>query len=264
MSNATTTPNPILWVPGWAATPRTFRPLQQRLPGCEHVCVDFRDVTTSDNLLGRVKDAILENAVVIGWSMGAMLALQAAAESESVAAVVVINGTLRFASDDRAFGWPTPILRRMQKRLATDAEATVTQFVESMFVNPETARSYIEACHHGNVLAESAFDRLALIAGLDYLATTDLTASVANFTCPVLWLHGTDDRICPGAAARQSVELLPNCTLREIPAGHAPFYEQPDETAAAIKEFLHSLNPERYEAPSASVTSSRNGTDLRC
>jgi len=41
--------------------------------------------------------------VVIGWSMGAMLALQAAAESESVAAVVVINGTLRFASDDKSY-----------------------------------------------------------------------------------------------------------------------------------------------------------------
>jgi len=56
---------------------------------------------------------------------------------------------------------------------------------------------------------------------------------------PTLWMGGVCDTLVPIAALRRVHEHYPHMPLQEVAlAGHAPFISHPQETAAAISEFL--------------------------
>jgi 3-oxoadipate enol-lactonase len=60
--------------------------------------------------------------------------------------------------------------------------------------------------------------------------------------CPVLFVVGTEDVLCPPALARMAHERLPVSTFVEIEgAGHSAYYEQPDRFNAVLDGWLQSL-----------------------
>jgi pimeloyl-ACP methyl ester carboxylesterase len=60
-------------------------------------------------------------------------------------------------------------------------------------------------------------------------------------TCPVLLVHGTEDRLVPVAAARAAARANPAWSLREFPGvGHVPQLEVPRQTADAVLDWLGS------------------------
>ena len=70
---------------------------------------------------------------------------------------------------------------------------------------------------------------------------TDTTEDLKKMNIPVLLLHGDDDQIVPiGAAARESIKLLPNGKLKEYPGGpHALPNTNVDEINNDLLEFLN-------------------------
>ena len=57
---------------------------------------------------------------------------------------------------------------------------------------------------------------------------------IGTVTCPVLLIHGTEDRLVPVAAARAAAHANPAWSLREFPGvGHVPQLEVPRQTADA-------------------------------
>ena len=60
--------------------------------------------------------------------------------------------------------------------------------------------------------------------------------------CPVLIVHGTDDKIIPMKDAEIMEKMIPNSHLVKINnAGHLPNLEQPDKYNLAVREFLNAL-----------------------
>ena len=60
-------------------------------------------------------------------------------------------------------------------------------------------------------------------------------------TCPVLLIHGTEDRLVPVAAARAAARANPAWSLCEFPGvGHVPQLEVPRQTADAVLDWLGS------------------------
>jgi 3-oxoadipate enol-lactonase len=52
-----------------------------------------------------------------------------------------------------------------------------------------------------------------------------------------LVIHGSEDLLIPVAHGEEVAELLPDATLQLLPTGHVPFWEMPEDTAAAIAAF---------------------------
>ena len=79
------------------------------------------------------------------------------------------------------------------------------------------------------------FSPKALQAGLDYLATTDITPLLPNIKVPMLWINGADDPICPA----KSIELLPEDSNYVIipEAGHLPHWTRANEVRWMIEDF---------------------------
>ncbi len=66
------------------------------------------------------------------------------------------------------------------------------------------------------------------------ISHTDL----ATISVPTLLLWGDADVFLTPPAGRPSWSRLAHPTLVELPAGHAPWLNKPDESAAAVREFL--------------------------
>lgn len=67
----------------------------------------------------------------------------------------------------------------------------------------------------------------------------DTSARLQNIPHPTLILHGTDDRLSPGANALYLVQHLPNARLHWLPeVGHSPNAEEPQRFHKEIQDFL--------------------------
>ncbi len=63
-------------------------------------------------------------------------------------------------------------------------------------------------------------------------------AELATIPVPTLFVWGDEDVFLSPEAARGSITSIPNSTLVELHAGHAPWLNKPEESAAAVREFL--------------------------
>jgi len=67
----------------------------------------------------------------------------------------------------------------------------------------------------------------------------DRTATLARFKGPALVLMGEHDRLCPRDRHDLMHALMPQSRLVILPgAGHLPPLERPNETTAALKDWL--------------------------
>lgn len=196
--------------------------------------------------LGALLDALaLERAVVLGWSLGAQVALAAAADPKvraRVAALVLVSATPRFTEGE---GWPHGLPARSVEGLAArvrrDAAKAVARFFDGMFVDGELdapGRARAEAVR----AAVPPADPAALLSGLDVLARADLRAALPALDVPALVVHGDRDPVCPPGAARATAAAIPGARLALLPgAGHAPFLSRPGPFRDALGSFLAAL-----------------------
>jgi pimeloyl-ACP methyl ester carboxylesterase len=61
---------------------------------------------------------------------------------------------------------------------------------------------------------------------------------LARVTVPAAFMWGTEDAFLPSVRARPWVEKIPHATLHEVPAGHAPHFEDPTGAALLITQHL--------------------------
>jgi len=187
----------------------------------------------------------LERAVLVGWSLGAEVALAAAASPAvraRLAALVLVSGTPRFTDGE---GWPHGLPARgvegLAARVRRDAPRAVARFFDGMFVEGEldgAARARAEAVR----AAVPPADPAALLSGLAVLARADLRAALPALDLPVLLVHGDRDPVCPPGASRAMAAAIPGARLVELAgAGHAPFLSRPEPFRDALSSFLASL-----------------------
>lgn len=199
---------------------------------------------TVDRLADRLAAATPSPAVLVGWSLGGMVALAwAAMWPERVRGLVLVGATPAFVQ--RA-DWPhaiTPVLfETFAHSLAHDWRATLQRFLALQARGSDAARTVIGRLRailfaHGEPAPET------LAAGLDLLRTTDLRPRLADVRVPTLIVHGGRDTLCPPAAAEWLAANLTNARLALLPhAAHAPFLSHPEAFRTRLEEFLDALD----------------------
>ncbi|AJY74718.1 alpha/beta hydrolase [Paenibacillus beijingensis] len=183
------------------------------------------------------KPAALRGPLLIaGWSLGGLLALRLAAQGLADG-LVLLAATARFVrpkhETDR--GWPDGYVRRMSAALAGDRQAVETQFRSILFTDAE-CESGLDA----SLPAAGSWTTPALLAGLDLLRREEQLTRLPEIDCPVLLVHGTDDKVCPFGAAQEMGELLPQAELIAAEGcGHVPFLGREAQTAEAVRRWWH-------------------------
>ncbi len=230
------TPVHAVLIPGWGATEECWQTLLPLLPGVTPHPLDWSEAARGGPAaVATALAGVPRPRLLIGWSLGAQLALQAALEAPAEAdRLILFAGTARFCADADYPGAPAAALRAMRLRLTRHPARVLEDFAQTCFApdgSPDRQAAYLRQAETFSI------DDLAL--GLDTLARLDVRAPAAALSMPTLLLHGEMDAIIPVANARHLAARLPDARLQTLPGrGHAlPFLAAP-ETAAAIRRFL--------------------------
>jgi pimeloyl-[acyl-carrier protein] methyl ester esterase len=189
-------------------------------------------------------EAAPERAVWLGWSLGGLIALEAALRApEQIRALLLLTATPRFV---RAADWPTAmdarVLAQFHDGLLADPARALDRFLALQVMGGEAARGSLRTLRR-EVAQRPAPHPAALEMGLDLLRDSDLRERIFALTCPTLWLFGQRDTLVPPAASDAIAALLPKTRQRVIRgAAHAPFLSHPQETGRAIADFLREIS----------------------
>jgi pimeloyl-ACP methyl ester esterase len=189
---------------------------------------------------GIAPEQLPDGAIVCGWSLGALLALQWAERyPDKVTRLVLVGATPRFVT---APDWPQ-----------AQAPALLDNFTAAVQVDPASAlRRFATLLNQGDSLARPLTRRLSalldehtpdvscLVEGLRMLCDTDLRESIPSIRQPTLVIHGERDPLMPLAAGEWLADHL-RAGRFEVFAGaaHAPFLSDPERFANLVAEFVH-------------------------
>ncbi len=184
---------------------------------------------------------IREETTVVGWSLGAMVALALAeAHPRRVARLVLVGGTARFCTGP---DWPHAMapdtLAAFARQLERDRGRALQRFLALQAHGGREARALARRLQ--DLLgARPPARNGALGEGLALLRDSDLRAGLARITQPTLFLHGEEDAVIPCPAAHACARRMPAARVRPIPAaGHVPFLTHPEVCARYLQEFCH-------------------------
>lgn len=177
-------------------------------------------------VLDRLK---VRDAVVVGISMGGMIAQGLAAERLDLVRALVLSNTA--AKIGTAQIWQDRIEAVRKGGLAALAEATLGRWFRKRFRDdPEFA------LRRERLLSTPVKGYLGCCAAI---AETDLYESTARLRLPTLAIAGTEDGSTPPDLVRETADLIPGARFHLIRgAGHLPCVDKPQEFATALTAFL--------------------------
>ena len=237
---------PLVFLHGWGMTAHVWQPLIDRIDVETHVIApdlpghgpgDTRVPAGLHNAVDMISADAPRRCVVIGWSLGATVALAwALARPDDVDRLILIGATPCFVQ--RA-DWPTGVspgdFSGFERGMTKDTPATLRRFC-ALQVKGD-ARGKGAARELATSTSAEASSRLSW--GLDVLRDTDLRRDLEQIAQRVLIIHGENDTLVPVEAAHFMAGAMRMATLNVLSgASHAPLISAPDIVAAGIREFV--------------------------
>jgi pimeloyl-[acyl-carrier protein] methyl ester esterase len=211
------------------------------LPG--HGASDWpASITDLDSLAAAIAPLLRNPCAVLGWSLGALIALHLAAHhSAGIERLVLVAATPKFVADESWSPAMKPaVLEQFAAQLAQDHRGTVQKFLALQVRGDEHAHGALRTLRR-RVLAAGDPDPRALRVGLDVLREADLRTVLPDLRVPTLVIAGERDVLVPAAASEALARCMPLAESRLIRrAAHAPFLSHADEFCDAVGDFLDS------------------------
>ena len=174
----------------------------------------------------------------LGWSLGGLVALQAALDDPAhVHGVIAVACSPRFVvAADWPHGVATSVFGEFAAALESRYEAAIERFLALETLGSPNAREELRMLK-AEVFARGAPLPEALREGLAILDRCDLRSALPELRVPSLWIGGRRDRLVMPAAMRWAAAQCTSSDYLELAAGHAPFLSHAEEMSAAIRHF---------------------------
>jgi len=216
------------------------------------------DVASNRALLHRFVRSVAGGPVILlGNSMGGMISLlEASAAPASVAGLVLLDPALPVVA-----ARPDPLVTAMfavyltpglgravqarRRRAPADTVASILRLccADTSRVSAEVIARHVEVAVQRagfpGIEQDFAAALRSVVRTAGYPHGRAYRQRAGSVACPVLLIHGTEDRLVPLAAARAAARANPSWSLRVFPGvGHVPQLEVPQQTAGAILAWL--------------------------
>jgi len=182
----------------------------------------------------------LPGASWLGWSLGGLVALQAALDQPNqVRRLVLVSANPCFVAHP---GWPHGVEKWVFEQFAADLERdyrqTLNRFLALEVTGSSDANQQLRRLRQTlNEMPRPSPD--ALQQGLAVLQNADYSAQLGQLRCPVLLLGGANDRLVPAPALSAAAAAIGQSQTLIFPdTGHAPFIGKQQAFASAIRAFL--------------------------
>lgn len=185
----------------------------------------------ADDLAGLLDELGVSRFVLVGISVGGMIALDFAARHPARVRLLVLCDTA--AKIGTAEGWNARITAVREQGMESLSETVVTRWFAPSF--GETCPAVYTGCR--NMLARIPAE--GYIGTCAALRDGDLTEAARAVRAKTLVVCGAEDAATPPGVVRGLLDQLPDSRYAEIPeAGHLPCVEQPDQFAEVVKQFF--------------------------
>ncbi|MDQ0417291.1 pimeloyl-[acyl-carrier protein] methyl ester esterase [Croceifilum oryzae] len=237
----------FLWISGWSVPERIWEPFYGEWPDYKHYALSFcgceREEQVMELAIQTFEQIEADEIMVVGWSLGAMVALELALRfHKRVCRLFLIGGVADFVKRSHAdSGWDERVVRRMKKKLLSNGREVIRSFDQKMFSSLELEEGW------GEKWQETFRKQLPTLssvqAGLDFLQEFSLRDRGKEISTSVFLLAGLEDSICPVTATLNLEKQLPqaDCTIWQE-GGHACFWTQKNRFQQWIKECLHGVH----------------------
>lgn len=230
---------------GWGSDSSLWQPLCRFLPGEPHF-VDLpgfgaagAEPVELEAFLSQVSSRLPQQCVLVGWSLGGMLAAQLAHRNpDKVKALATIASNPVFVARP---DWPEAMEPATFKRFYDDFEqdsvATWTRFCALQALGDSKRKVVTQ--HLRQQTPPSMESAPAWLQGLRWLEMLDNRQVLVELIMPQYHLFGAADALVPVGAADHLRELLPQVSVEILPnTGHAPHLADPELIAQKLKDWL--------------------------
>lgn len=187
----------------------------------------------SDQLVAGAVAEGLDTFALSGYSLGGLVAMRAAARHPERVTALVLTAT--FAHHDNRGALSAPIWRKLAE--SGDREL-LAQFLTMMALGADALEAMpAEQLQQAvGFTAASAADGTAEHAEL--VPRADVRADLPHIKAPTLVISTTQDWFTSTRQHRELADTIPGAQLVEIPTGHLPMVERPEEWQKLITDFL--------------------------
>jgi len=237
---------PLVFLHGWGQSTRIWHGQQDAFPDALFLNLPGHGGApdAADWLAATVEQLPEQPCILIGWSLGGMLAMQLAIHHpDRVAGLVLVATTPRFRNNASwSHGCSDEVFEGFTEGLSAQSAKLLGRFFALMLHGDTLARSEF------NQLARTSIDREhpptaeGLRHGLELLTTLDLRSSLAGIRQPALVLHGDADAIIPAAAGRWLADMLQHARWQPLQGGHAPFLTQGAAFNSILEEWCQNIS----------------------
>ncbi|NMP28431.1 pimeloyl-ACP methyl ester esterase BioH [Rahnella sp. SAP-1] len=180
-----------------------------------------------------------EKAVWLGWSLGGLVASQAALDApQRVTQLITVASSPCFAAQETWPGIRPEVLQGFQQQLSDDFQRTVERFLALQTLGSESARQ--DARLLKSMVLDLPMPPVEVLnGGLTILEQQDLRLPMQQLTQPFLRIYGALDGLVPRKIAPLLDAQWPNSSSAIVDkASHAPFISHPDAFCQLLTNFL--------------------------
>jgi 3-oxoadipate enol-lactonase len=190
------------------------------------------------DLLGLLDHLQVEQTLVMGLSMGGMIAQELALLAPQRVRALVLGCT--HCGGTERIGPAPDVLARFADNRGLTQEQIVDKNIDFFFSHGcRETRPDLVAAYRAVQVAAPAQPEPGFIAQLEAIRTFAACSRLARITAPTLVVAGAEDVLVPAQNARLLVKRIPHAQLVEIPgAGHALHGECGQQLNALAHEFL--------------------------
>lgn len=237
----------IVLLHGWGSGSKSWQPLIPTLQNIANViALDLPGFGESASIPEFTLDAVVqliaaqlpEKCVLIGWSLGGMLAVQIAARyPQKISRLITLATNAKFvASRDYETAMPLAVNRQFNKGFAADPQSTLKLFSGLLAQGDANERTLLKQVR---ALVEPDKINPNWLQALELLAKVDNRENFAQLTQPGLHLLAEKDVLVPVAAAQALAHLNLQQTVQVIAgAAHALHWSQSELVVQAIQDFI--------------------------
>lgn len=241
----------LVFLHGWGVNAAIFDPVVKQLStNYQVICLDlpgfgdqveqFPAPYSLANVAKELSNTIPPSSIVIGWSLGGLVATQLALEyPEKVAKLVTIASSPAFVAKDNWPGIKPDVLAMFHRQLEGDISKTLAGFLKLQAMGSPHVRDDIRIIKQ-LVEQKPQPSKAVLDSGLDILADVDLRDQLENISQPFLRIYGKLDALVPHKAIVQIDDMAPaskSCILPK--ASHAPFISHQVEFIEVLDSWIN-------------------------
>ncbi len=227
---------PLVLLPGTLCDARVFEPLQDRLAPLRTQVLQTHQARSLEEAAAQVLERAPQQFALLGFSLGGMVAMEVALRARGRVCALALLSTTPLA---------VPPERHADRLADVDAARDMGM---ARFVRERLWPKYGDGSREEAMLpllqqmAES-LDHTAFALQTEMaLRRTDYRTRLKEIHLPSLVIGGTADALCPPAVQHELATSLAGSRLVLLPgAGHFTLLEQPDEVAAAVAAWFHTV-----------------------